>query len=355
TGFDNSYFICGFAERGFSSLKGQYGLIKTDSLGNVLWNRDYGGTNIEYASTLIRNTSGNYIISGITASFNTQPNMNGYHPFIIEISPTGDSLNSKVLLVQYPQYNEKNNRFFNNIKETTDGGYILSGQIDSTTSNNQTVYLNFLVKLDAQLNTQWTYIDRTFTPSRLMAGKVQELANGSFAFYLSYYGSPVATPSQFIVMKVSATGQYLSHQIYQSNLNCDRLLLYDWEVLDDGTAVVCGRCKSNEAYVARISGVGPPAVVGTAKALVKPATAIEAYPNPARDIVQISYNLPTGTTRAEVLLHELASGKVVKRLELNSSATQETISLVGFANGLYAYSLVVDGVPVATKKLVLVK
>ena len=75
----------------------------------------------------------------------------------------------------------------------------------------------------------------------------------------------------------------------------------------------------------------------------------QATPNPAKGTTRISYNLPQGASRAQLLLTD-ATGRTVKTVSLNNSGFT-TLNTAGFATGIYNYSLLVDGKIVDTKKL----
>jgi hypothetical protein len=63
----------GYAIAGDTSSYGAGGsdvyLIKTDSLGNILWNKTYGGTGNERGSSVVQSSDGGYAIAGFTNSF----------------------------------------------------------------------------------------------------------------------------------------------------------------------------------------------------------------------------------------------------------------------------------------------
>ncbi len=44
-------------------------MVKTDSAGNMQWNKTYGGTNTDIVFGLIRTSDGGYALTGYTGSF----------------------------------------------------------------------------------------------------------------------------------------------------------------------------------------------------------------------------------------------------------------------------------------------
>ena len=76
-------------------------------------------------------------------------------------------------------------------------------------------------------------------------------------------------------------------------------------------------------------------------------------PNPATGSTRISYRLPAGTTRAQLLLTDI-SGKTVRTVPLTTAGSIE-IDTAGISSGVYTYSLVVNDKVVETKRLTVVR
>jgi hypothetical protein len=76
-------------------------------------------------------------------------------------------------------------------------------------------------------------------------------------------------------------------------------------------------------------------------------------PNPAKSSTRISYKLPAGTGRAQLVLTD-AEGKTLKALSLTESGYVD-LNTAGLSSGLYNYSFVADGKVVETKRLTVVR
>ncbi len=86
----------------------------------------------------------------------------------------------------------------------------------------------------------------------------------------------------------------------------------------------------------------------------QPAPRINAVaqnaPNPAVDETTIGYAL-TNVTKAELIIRDLLTGAVVHRMTLVPDTTEVRLSVRGLREGVYAYSVVADGVTVGTRRL----
>jgi hypothetical protein len=76
-------------------------------------------------------------------------------------------------------------------------------------------------------------------------------------------------------------------------------------------------------------------------------------PNPVKTSTRISYNLPEGATKGQLLLTD-ALGRTLKAVQLSSSGTLN-LDASALSSGTYNYSLVVDGKTLQTRKMTVVK
>ena len=65
---DGGYVLAGHTDL-FNTGYTDLWLIKTDALGNHLWNQTYGGIYAETGRSLVQTSDGGYVIAGSTASF----------------------------------------------------------------------------------------------------------------------------------------------------------------------------------------------------------------------------------------------------------------------------------------------
>jgi hypothetical protein len=105
-------------------------VFRADNLGNILWQNSLGGTISEGGNDLVVTADGGYAVTGYTNSFNGDVSYNyGYKDFwIVKLNSAGSKIWEKCYGGVYDDIS-------NSIVETTDGGFVLAGSIESNDFN----------------------------------------------------------------------------------------------------------------------------------------------------------------------------------------------------------------------------
>jgi hypothetical protein len=74
-------------------------------------------------------------------------------------------------------------------------------------------------------------------------------------------------------------------------------------------------------------------------------------PNPVQGYTTFRYQVPATAQQAEIVIRRATDGYELKRVPLLLKASQQETNLLAFPAGVYFYSLLVDGVPAATRRL----
>jgi len=80
----------------------------------------------------------------------------------------------------------------------------------------------------------------------------------------------------------------------------------------------------------------------------------DPIPNPAKDEVRFDYTLPKGNN-ASIKIFDAMRTTQVEELTLGDSSSSLQLNLKNFHSGIYVIKLVVEGRPLVTKKLSIIK
>ncbi len=136
---------------------GDFWLVRTDSLGNLLWQKCLGGSNNDRPEQMIPAHGGGYIGIGSTCSVDGDIShlYGAWDAWVVRISESGELLWEKT-------YGGTGQDYGSSITATTDGGYMLGATISSTTGyvNCELTGLNdicdaSLIKIDSLGEIEW--------------------------------------------------------------------------------------------------------------------------------------------------------------------------------------------------------
>src|SRR6185436_10296148 len=145
-------------------------LIKTDSTGNLLWSKTFGGTDEEVGFSTQQTSDGGYIIAGYYGSVGG----GGFQIYLLKTDANGGLVWSKTFSGGGVGFS---------VQQTMDGGYIISG---FNGNSNASICL---IKTDANGNLLWS---KTFGGTNEdWAGSVQQTADGGYVItgYTRNFGS----------------------------------------------------------------------------------------------------------------------------------------------------------------------
>lgn len=130
-----------------------YWLLETDTSGNIIWEKTYGGSNSEYSENMIKSSDNGYIMFGFT--FSNDGDITNFHGgadyWVIKTDSTGNLEWEKCLGGSIGDAGMQ-------IRNTVDSGYICAGYIcssdgDITCFNG--VYDAWIVKLSGEGEIEW--------------------------------------------------------------------------------------------------------------------------------------------------------------------------------------------------------
>ena len=193
---DGGYLIAATTETGiFDDI--DVLIIKTNSFGDTLWSKSYGGDKPDYPNNMLQTSDGNFFLVGSSQSYGG----GDQDVYLLKINPLGDTLWAKT-------YGGNGNEEGKEIVATADGNYVIVGASNSVNHSNNDA---LLMKIDPSGNVLWTkyYGGSTYESTRsvklcldggfILAGKTSSIVN--------------AVASVFLV-KTNASGDTLWTKIY---------------------------------------------------------------------------------------------------------------------------------------------
>jgi hypothetical protein len=156
-GWDEGYDVAQTADGGyilvgatFSSADFDVYLIKTNCNGIEQWSRTFGGEGIDYGLSVEQAVDGGYIVSGLTQT----DSLMDLEVYLLKIDISGNELWEECI-------GGENDDEGLSLKQTSEGGYIIAGTTTSFGAGNNDVYL---IKIEAEDLIPQIPLDITLTP-----------------------------------------------------------------------------------------------------------------------------------------------------------------------------------------------
>lgn len=125
--YDGGFIFTG--QYGTSISTADVNLIRVNALGDTLWTRTYDNSPADVGRAVIQTADSGFIVAGFTRYL-----INAYNIYLIKTDSVGDTLWTK-------QYVDSVNYDVNSIQQTTDAGYIIAGSIAVPPMNTGNIYL----------------------------------------------------------------------------------------------------------------------------------------------------------------------------------------------------------------------
>ena len=198
--FDGGYIITGSFSFGIWNT--DVWLIRTDSNGDTLWTKTFGGPNNDEGVDVKQTTDNGFIITGYTTSYG----QGGFDLWLIKTNSNGDFLWSRT-------FGGTNNEFGNSVIQTADNGYVVIGSTDSYGSGNSDFWM---IKTNSVGDSLW---------SKTYGGNYNDIAfsgdqTSDDGFILTGYTQPAGfTNSDVWLIKTDNLGEIEWSQTYGGSLN----------------------------------------------------------------------------------------------------------------------------------------
>ena len=164
---DGGYIVAGDTDS-FGAGGSDFWIVKIDSDGSVDWQNTYGGAGDEFAYSIQQTSDGGYIVAGFTDSFGA----GGYDIWVLKLDAAGAADWQKA-------YGGTGNEyvFYSSIQQTSEGGYIVGGITFSLGAGNADFWA---LKLDSSGIVEW---QNTYGGTEYDYGQgIRQTSDGGYVF-----------------------------------------------------------------------------------------------------------------------------------------------------------------------------
>ena len=155
---DNGFIIVGSSDSSDTDISGNIGaydfwVLRISATGDLIWEKSFGGTQIDEARAIVSSDDGNYIIAGDTRSNDNDVSLNkgGADLWLIKISPEGDLIWEKSIGGSSFDVSRA-------IVKSQNNGFVISGSSRSSdidVSENKGQNDAWILQVDANGNLTW--------------------------------------------------------------------------------------------------------------------------------------------------------------------------------------------------------
>jgi hypothetical protein len=239
---DGGFIISGLTESFGVGDRNVY-LVKTDSLGNIQWENNYGGSYLDVGKEAHETTDHGFIVLGSTKSFGNGYNLGAY---LLKTESNGDVIWSKI--IKKAGYEVTGN----SIKQTMDGGYIITGVEQSSIDIN---LVNLHVKkLDNQGNIIW---EKTYTDTGKSSGLFINTTNDGGYIVTGARWETLSSPNDAYLLKLDSNGTKEWEKTFGGSGDEAG---YSVQQAHDGGYIVAGQTSStdgiNDIYIFKTDRTG---------------------------------------------------------------------------------------------------
>ena len=248
---DGGYIIAGATASYGAGGTDEYGraysdawLIKVDSSGNQTWSKTYGGSKYDHAFSVQQTSDGGYIIAADTNSsypdsliiyspgWLIKVDNDGNHQWNTTFGKTADGFDYHVLSVD----------------QTSDGGYIVAGCVEMPTS----VADFWLSKVDSDGNQIWSKTFSGVTGAYDFAHSVQQTSDGGYIL-AGEMGGDLGDPSTVWLVKTDSNGNETWNKRFGGGSEFDdAVCAYSVDQTSDGGYIIAGTIRPYGSYTYRV-------------------------------------------------------------------------------------------------------
>ena len=313
---DGGFIVAGETESNDGDVSGNHGdldfwVVKLNSSGDIIWQKCLGGSDDEQASSIKQTSDGGFIVAG--KSYSNDGDVSGNHGYsdywIVKLNSSGD-------IEWQKSFGGSGRDAASSIQQTSDGGFIVAGDTESNDGDvigNHGWYDFWVVKLNSSGRIEWK---KCLGGSRADAAySIQQTIDGGF-IVAGYNWSNDGDVSgnhgdlDFWVVKLNSSG----YIVWQKCLGgSDDEQASSIKQTSDGGFIVAGNTESNDGDVSGNHGrfdfwVIKLSPVGVSENVIVPEKfKLSVFPNPFNSSCAIT--APSG---AKIEIYDL-QGRVISK------------------------------------------
>jgi hypothetical protein len=306
---DGGFVVAGVTYS-FGSGRPNVYVLRTDSVGDTLWTRAYGGANEDYAFSARQAVDSGFIICGTTYSFGAGQS----DVYLIKTNAAGDTQWTRT-------YGGAEHEHGHSVSQTADSGYVICGTTYSYGAGGADIWL---IRTNANGDTLWT---RTFGGDTADLGhSVAQTADHGFIL-CGQTASFGAGDYDAWLIKTDSIGDTLWTRTFGGGSDD---VGYSVQPTNDGGFVVAGMTKSLGAggadfYLIKTDASGRVAIEEPNASRPRLSTlALTCKPNPCRGVTKVSLTPQASGIEPLALRIYDATGGLIRSLPFSRLMTSIT-------------------------------
>ncbi len=318
-------------------------LIKTDSNGNVEWTNSYGGAQIDRIFSVQQTADNGYVTAGISYSF-TSVDANDRDGYLLKTNASG-------AMEWYTTIGGDAYDVAHSVALTNDGGYIVTGYGESFGTNGSLDV--YLIKTDAFGNPLWTKVHGTSMDERGIKGQ-QTSDSGYIAIGFTEENADM------YLLRADSLGNLLWSQTFGSRYKVD--FGYTVQETNDGGFVLTGHTNTfsgteGDVLLIKTDKNGRISILSDLEYDYPGTTLLDQnYPNPFSVETTIDYHL-NEKSHIELNVYTISGQKVATLINQKQYAGNHSVKFFasGLPCGVYLCKLIATNGQQQIKKLVLTR
>ncbi len=322
---DGNFIVTGITGAHKDSIGGDAFLVKYSQAGNILWNKTYGGAGSEDGRRIIESPDGGFVIAGMTTT-----NSNGQQDILVyKINANGD-------LLWLKNFGGAGIEEGYGLSLTSDGGYVICGFSTSFGTGDEDA---FLIKVNDSGNQLWS--KNYGGTSNEIALSVASTPDGGFV--MTGFTKSFGDSLDMLLIKTDEYGNQIWMKTFPDK---NYLKECNWIVAcpDGGYAMVGSKGKIGEypdLYFLKTDSEG-----NTYTNIIDPgktSSAFFVYPNPSLNSINLSYD--NSISNPIIQIYNFLGKLVI------DEKNEKSINISGLPSGFY-YITLKDGNKIFSKKFV---